>query len=74
MIIHHQVDDDRYQLPHDLSTLGNLIAVDVAVPGSSANLIELLAKNSPKSFGIYWFTSTGEMLPQCIVDDSPVGF
>ena len=50
-------------------TLGYLAAVDVAVPGGSTGLIELFTKNSPEGFGIYRFTSTGEVLPQCIVDE-----
>jgi len=58
-----------HHLPHDPSTLGNLAAVDVAVPGGSTGLIEFFAKNSPEGFGIYRFTSTGEVPPQCIVDE-----
>jgi hypothetical protein len=69
IIIHHQMDDRGHHLPHDFSTLGYLAAVDVAVPGSSTGLIKLFAKNSPEGFGIYRFTRTGEVLPQCIVDE-----
>jgi hypothetical protein len=36
VIVHHQVNDDGDYLAHDFSTLGDLAAVDVAVPGGAA--------------------------------------
>ena len=63
------MNNDGHHLPHDFSTLGYLAAVDVAVPGGSTGLIELFTKNSPEGFGIYRFTSTGEVLPQGTVDE-----
>ena len=63
------MDDREYHLPHDFNTLGYLAAADVAVPVGLTGFIELFTKNAPEGFGIYRFTSTGEVLPQCIVDE-----
>ena len=55
------MNDRGHHLPHDFNTLGYLAAVEAAVPGNSTSLIKLFAKNSPEGFGIYRFTSTGEV-------------
>jgi hypothetical protein len=36
MVIHHQMNNDGNNLPHDFGTLGHLAAVDGTVPGGPA--------------------------------------